>query len=397
MKSRRRGSSPAARDTRPGAATSGSLFDDLRTDNPGIVGTRLLNHDLTVHQGAQASRESIVLVDNDFFKVFDLPLAAGDRETALRTPGDVILTEAMAAKYFPGQRPQSVIGKTLNLTDDQGTADYRVSAVAKTLPNNTDQQFDFIRLLTPAYTDTVGNWKHYGSQRLQTVLRIDNPAEAARLNSGFRDFANRHAANQFGTDKPDTVFRLSADPLTGIHLADDKARNSIYALGLVGVLAFLIAAINYINLATARAGMRAKEVAVRKTLGATQGDLRTQFLCEAVLVTLLAMLIGLSLVEVGLPLINSFGALHLKLDYVGEAVPLALAGGFILLVGLPGRALPRFRAGRFPPGPGAGVVAHPLLAAAGPSAPARGWWCCSSPSSSLSSSWSWASSPSSST
>jgi len=99
----------------------------------------------------------------------------------------VVLSEAMAAKYFPDVRPQTVIGKTLHLTDDEGTADYRVSAVSRTLPETTDQKFDFIRVMTPAYMDSVGNWKHNGSQRLQTLLRINSPAEVAHLNASFRD------------------------------------------------------------------------------------------------------------------------------------------------------------------------------------------------------------------
>jgi len=79
--------------------------------------------------------------------------------------------------------------------------------------------------MTPAYMDSVGNWKHYGSQRLQTLLRINSPAEVAHLNASFRDFVNRHAANDFGPDKPDTVLRMSVAPLTSIHLSDPKTRN----------------------------------------------------------------------------------------------------------------------------------------------------------------------------
>ena len=138
-------------------------------------------------------------------------------------------------------------------------------------------------------------------------------------------------------------------PILGLHLQNEKIRTSVYVLGLVGVLAFLIAAINYINLATARAGMRAKEVAVRKTLGATQGSLRAQFLGEAALVTLVAILIGLSLVELSLPLINSFGGLQLKLDYAKDALTLLASAAFVMGVGLLAGLYPAFVLAGFKP------------------------------------------------
>jgi len=326
--------------------TNGSMLDDLKTDNPGLVGTRQLPTNVTIHIGAQSTLEQENLVDPDFFKVFDLPLAAGDKATALASPDGVVLSKAMADKYFPDGK---ALGKTIRLTDDEGTHDYRVSAVLKTIPDNTDHNFDVLRQLTRTFIDNQGNWHHYGNQRLETDLLLSGPAEAARLNAQYPAFADRHAANQFGTDVPHTILHSKVYPLTGLHLQDPKTHTSIAILGIVGVLAFLIAAINYINLATARAGMRAKEVAVRKTLGATQGTLRSQFLCEALLTTLIAALIGLSLVELSLPLINSFGDLKLRLDYVNEGLPLAAAGAFILLVGLLAGVYPAFVLAGFKP------------------------------------------------
>ncbi len=332
--------------TDPQPYTGGVLLDDLKADYPQLVGTRLWENNVTVHMGAQTTRESATLVDSDFFKVFDLSVAEGDKMTALSSPDDVMLSRTMADKYFPGGK---AVGKTIRLTDDQGTHDYRISAVLKVLPANTESKFDFVRLLTPQYISTIPNWKHYGSQRLQTALLLPGPAQAVELDKAFPKFVDRHAAGNFGDDLPHTLLRMTVAPLISLHLADEKTRTSVYVLGVVGILAFLIAAINYINLATARAGMRAKEVAVRKTLGATQGSLRAQFLCEALLTTLIAALIGLSLVEVGLPQINAFGDLHLKLDYAGEAIPLAAAGVFIVLIGLLAGLYPAFVLAGFKP------------------------------------------------
>ncbi len=333
--------------TDPSAYTSGGLLEDLKTDYQ-VRGTRIMDRTATVHMGSQTTSESVQRVDGEFFALTGISLIAGDTATALSAPDKVVLTRAMAAKYFPGQAPASVVGKVIRLTDDEGTNNYRVSGVIETPPDNTDLTLKFVRLLTPAYTSTVGAWHHYGSQRLETLVLAD-PASVAHLEPLLPAFTDRHAAKDFTPAVPHTIMHFNLYPLRDVHLQDAKTRTNVFALGIVGVLAFFIAAINYVNLATARAGMRAREVAVRKTLGATQGMLRSQFLCEAVLTTLIAALIGLSLVEVSLPLINAAGGLSLKLDYVAEGLPLALAGAFILLAGLLAGLYPAFVLAGFKP------------------------------------------------
>ncbi len=331
----------------PSINTAGSVLDDLKADF-GVTGTRLLDNDVTVHIGSQSTAETLVRVDPDFFKVFALHLQAGDAASALSAPSNVMLSREMADKYFPHMPVATLIGKTLRLTDDEGTVDYRISAVFDTSPDATETDFKFIRQLTPAYMAKAGRWTSYGSQRLTTII-LSDPAAATRLDTQLPAFLDRHATKDFAPDIPHKIMRMNVYPLVKTHLQDPRTRTSVFALGIVGVLAFFIAAINYINLATARAGMRAKEVAVRKTLGATQGSLRTQFLCEAVLTTIIAALIGLSLVEVCLPLINSFGGLKLKLDYAGQALPLTAAAAFVLLCGLIAGLYPAFVLSAFKP------------------------------------------------
>ncbi len=327
--------------------TSGGLFEDMQADYQ-VHGTRILDNSVTVHMGAQVTREMVERVDPEFFTVTGLKLLAGDVSQALNAPDKMVISREMAGKYFPGLGLAATVGKTLQLTDDEGTNNYRVSGVVETPPDNSDITLKFIRVLTPAYTAGIKNWHHYGSQRLMTLV-LSDPAGAARLNAFMPAFTDRHAAKDFSPDLAHTIIHISLYPLQQVHLQDPKTRTNVYALGIVGVLAFLIAAINYVNLATARAGMRAKEVAVRKTLGATQGMLRAQFLCEAALTTVIAAVIGLSLVEVSLPVINAVGGLRLKLDYVAEGLPLALSGAFILLAGLLAGLYPAFVLAGFKP------------------------------------------------
>ena len=333
--------------TDPWVHTSGAVLDDFKTDYP-LHGTRILDKSATVHIGTQATGESVQRVDSEFFAVTGLTLIAGDTATALDTPDKVVLTHEMADKYFPGQAPQAILGKIVRLTDDEGTNNYRISGVMETPPDNTDFSLKFVRQLTPAYASTTDGFHNYSSQRLTTLIASD-PASSAHLQSLLPAFLDRHAVKDFKPAVPHTLLHLSLYPLRDVHLQDPKTRTNVFTLGIVGLLAFFIAAINYVNLSTARAGMRAREVAVRKTLGATQGMLRTQFLCEALLTTLVAALIGLSLVELSLPLINAAGGLSLKLDYVAQGLPLALAGVFILLAGLLAGLYPAFVLAGFKP------------------------------------------------
>ncbi len=230
-----------------GYETQGGLLDDLRQDEPQLVGTRVWDKDVTVHRNGRASREKEELVDGDFFRIFDLRLIAGDRDTAL-APGQILLTEAMALRYF-GAEP--ALGKVMTLTDDEGTRDYLVSGILETPPATTDLRFDFLRLISPQRVDRMGaDWRDYNNGDVHTFLSPTVP-QARQLNADFDHFVDIKADRQMRVIPAHTVLRLRAHSLKSIHLEDSKA--SVVALGLIGVATFLIAAINYVNLSTARA------------------------------------------------------------------------------------------------------------------------------------------------
>jgi len=319
------------------------MLDVLHEDFPDLVGTRLWDHRLTVHSNGESTLEQEEAVDPDFFKVFDLPLVQGDKANALQ-PGKMMLTEAMARKYF-GRT--DVIGDTLRVNEEEGERSYVISAILKDIPHNTERKFDFIRLITPDLVAARGaNYRNFGSTSLNTYVRFDDPAQAAALGSQLDDFVDRKGGTVNGGQKRTTIMTLRLLPFLGLHLRDPKAMTSVLTLGLVGILSFGIAAINFINLATARAGMRAREVAVRRTLGATQTGLRVQFLGEALLMTLLSLIGGLSLVELTLPVINAAGGTDLALHY-GPFLFSML--GAVLAMGLLSGIYPAFVLAAFQP------------------------------------------------
>jgi putative ABC transport system permease protein len=161
-------------------------------------------------------------------------------------------------------------------------------------------------------------------------------------------FADRYG----GTEQPGpphTWATLRIAPLLGEHLTDPTAAMTVTALGAVGALTLLLAAINYVNLATARAGLRAREVALRKVMGATGGKLIIQFMAEAVATVVLAALIGLALCELALPGVNAAGGLSLKLDYLRDSWLWATLLGVIVVVGFGAGLYPALILSRFQP------------------------------------------------
>ena len=308
--------------------TMGGLLDELRQDFPGVVGTRFMGGaDLDGKDGGSVVRNGIATfddigqVDASFLQVFDLPWVAGDKTTALTAPASIVLSRSAARKYFGDTDP---IGQTLTLALDK-TVPHRVTGVFEDLPKASDFKFSILARLP---TSDLGEWwNHWGSTSLKTYLRFPDEAAAKAFEQKMPAFVARHGARDLGDD---AAMRMALPllPLTKAHLQpagqESASRKlTVVTLGLVGILTLLIAIVNYVNLASARAGLRAREVAMRKVLGADRATLIRQFLGEAVLAVAVAALFGLVLAEIGLPLINAAGGLSLAMPYA-IVVPLLL-------------------------------------------------------------------------
>ena len=327
-------------------ASMGGLLDELRQDYPQLMGTRVWDNSGIVRQGAQVSSEQVEVVDPGFFKVFDLPLQRGDKAHLLASPDDLILSETRAKRYFGSTNP---IGQRITLSVRGKVTDYRVAGILKDLPKNTDLQFDIIVPLTPQMVADHGRtWRHWGSEELSTFLKFDTAREANALDADLDRFTDLYGAADIGPHAH-TEFRLRTLPLASLHLIDPKDVALIATIGMVGILTLLLAAVNYINLATARAGLRAREVALRKVVGATSRTLVMQFMLEALATSFFAGLIGLALTEIALPFINSAGGLNLKIDYLGHESIVPLLALVIALVGGCAGLYPAFLLARFQP------------------------------------------------
>ncbi len=325
--------------------TMGGLLDQMREDFPGTVGTRVRGGEdagNVVRSGVAVS-EDVAQVDSTFFDVFDLPMAQGDGRSALRSPANAIISESAAKKYFGSSDP---IGQTMTVAMDSANS-YRVAGVFRDLPKNSDFQLSI--LIPLAKTPPNENWYHWGSSHLQTFLRFDTPEAARAFERKTAAFVDRRATKDMGKDASRTL-ALALLPIERGHLEPTGTQSAgqkltVVTLGIVGLLTLLIAIVNYVNLATARAGLRAREVAMRKVLGADRGALVRQFLGEAVLTVALAALIGLMLAELSLPLVNAAGGLSLTIPYL-VVVPLLLL--LVLVVGVAAGFYPAMLLSRYP-------------------------------------------------
>jgi putative ABC transport system permease protein len=234
-----------------------------------------------------------------------------------------VLTRAKALQYLGSAQ---AIGRRLTLVLDGAAHDYRVTAVLADPPAATDLKFDFMVPFTPALTPDQTRWRHWGSQQLETYLRFKTPAAAQVIAADLDHFVDRHAGSSLPPPIPHATMGLPLRPLLTLHLRDPKDAAVVAALGAVGVLVALMAAVNHVNLATVGASMRAREVALRKVMGSTRRALVAQFMGEAVATVALAALLALGLCELALPAINAMSGLSLRLDYgsIRGVLPLLL-------------------------------------------------------------------------
>jgi len=240
------------------------------------------------------------------------------------------------------------VGKKLTVAFDGEVRDLRIVAVVKDPPKTTDFNFDLITPLKVPSPAEDPAWREWGSIQLRTYLRMKTPDQARALDANFDRFIDRHAVHDMGPNAHE-MWGERTLPLVAMHLSEPKDAAVIAALGGVGLLTLLLAAVNYVNLATARAGLRAREVAVRKVMGATVPALIGQFMAEAVATAALGALLGLALCELALPLVNAAGGLSLKLDYLGDPSLPAAVLLTVALVGLGAGAYPALILAQYQP------------------------------------------------
>ncbi|HVV27977.1 MAG TPA: ABC transporter permease [Rhizomicrobium sp.] len=299
--------------------------------------TRLVKEGMTLTAGDRQFLEKVGTVDPNFLQVIALPLVEGDPRSALSRPENLVISQSAARKYFGDADP---IGKTLTTgrggcIDDPVCANaivvLKVTGVMRDLPHNTQLDFDFLMPNT-SLADRISqeekkNW--LSNSNTFGYVTLSPGADPAAVLAKLKPILDRNIDISAFTNVKVPGSRLLEPRLTPFqdaHLTTDrfggmKAPGSwtmLYGISMIGLLILLVACFNFMNLATARATMRAREVSLRKTLGATRRQLMVQFLGESVLMSLLALVFALALVEVVLPTYCSFLGVPLTLHYLKD-------------------------------------------------------------------------------
>lgn len=314
------------KDRPPTVGSAGLFLDSVRKTFPDVVGTRIANSYMNIRVGNHVYEEVGQFVDPDFFKVFDISLLEGDKVSALRDPDGVLISEPMALKYFGTVK---AVGRYLDISDDGyqdipaplGAHSWRVTGVIRSLPKNSNLQLDFVRLLRQPYISTTPYWNTWSVATRRNFLLLPSRHWADTINARLDDIIRTNGEILRTREKgilsvADVHVRVM--PLVEEHLMAPQDRAGVIAMSTAATIALSAALINYINLTTARAGPHAREVAMRKSVGATTKRLRVQFLAEGLIAVIFAFILGLSIAELALPAINRLGKLSLSLDYAAD-------------------------------------------------------------------------------
>ena len=294
---------------------------------------------------------NVVFADSNFFDVFDFHLLQGNPNTALAAPLSIVLSQQTATRFFGEQNP---LGKTIV---GQGDHLYTVTGVVENAPQNSHLDYNALVSWTttvPGIGPLAFGWMNNMITQVDfTYLLLAHRDDAAALEAKLPDFMQR-----FFAERADQ-YQLYLQPLTNIYLQSahilftDRTRAGngtyVYAFSGIALLILGIACINFINLATANASKRAREVGVRKVMGGLRAQLAQQFLGEAVLYSLAALVIALMLVEVTLSRVNFFASQDISLHLWSEPVSLLAVLAMALLVGLLAGSYPTLVLSRFQP------------------------------------------------
>lgn len=249
--------------------------------------------------------DGMIFADSTFFDVFSFEMIEGNPETALDEPFNLVLTEEIAKKHFPDG---DAFGKTMTANDKSV---YRITGIVKDVPGNSHFTFSMIAPYS-TYVKISGRRPNddWGSLNVHTYVLLSNGTDPKNVESKFPELLKKNMGEL--TEVESIKFEPFLQPLTSIHLHSNLMAeigptsdiSNVYAFLAIAVFIILIACINFMNLSTARSMKRAKEVGLRKVVGADRRQLISQFIGESLILSFIGLILGLILVELALPAFN---------------------------------------------------------------------------------------------
>lgn len=313
-------------------------------------GVRIYNpatrNPLIVKNGDKIFQEKrFYFADSTLFDVFSFHLLQGNSVKALVEPNSVVLTQSSARKYFGGE---DVIGKTLTINN---TAEYKVTGLIEDCPSNSMIQFDFLASMSSREESKNQIW---WSANYQTFVLVNANTDIKQLQAKTNAIVKKALADELTSPGDYVVYNFT--PFTDIYLKSNTDEPEVvgsiqyvYVFSAIALLVLVIACINYVNLATAKAADRAKEVGIRKVAGAIRSQLFSQFISESLIVTFAGICIAFLLSTLALPLFNSLTGKNFAVADLFSIKFLLLSIGVWVVIALLAGAYPAIAITSFKP------------------------------------------------
>ncbi|UCE41456.1 MAG: ABC transporter permease [Candidatus Aminicenantes bacterium] len=326
--------------------TPGPLATAMKDEFPEVLNATKVSARRMVlkHKENRFAENRVYYADSSFLEIFHFPLIAGNPDRALAEPNCLLLSKNMAEKYFGRENP---VGKTLLV----GKKNYQITGVLENIPGNSHFRFDFLASFS-SLVDLYGRERAYrwNSWSYHTYVLLHEKSDPISLENKLPAFLAKNY-------KEDARQILRLQPVADVHLhikanfelePSADIRN-VYLLSAIGLFILLIACFNYMNLSTARATTRAKEIGMRKIIGAKRVQLIRQFLGESVLFSLIALLFSVTLVKLLLPAFRVFMDRKLETGFIQDGTSLLTLLGVVLFIGFVSGSYPSFVLSSFQP------------------------------------------------
>lgn len=320
--------------------------------------TRLLNITRPIIRSKENSyiAEDFYYADSNFFETFTVPFIEGNPQTALAKPNTMVINQEMARKYFGNANP---IGRVLKVNQHE----IEITGVTEKMPSNSHFQYNFLASLT---TLRVNTWDSWLTSNLFTYVVLKPGVKPEHLQEKFHQIVYKHVGPEvqqiMGIDidsfeEMGNTYGFFLEPITDIHLHStlDNQHNPggniayVYFFSTIALFILLIACINFMNMATAKYTNRLKEVGIRKVLGSRKSQLIMQFLIESIIISLAAVILAMTVVELVLPLFNNLAGKEMELSYFNNWIALPALLTFGIIVGVLAGSYPAFFLSSFKP------------------------------------------------
>lgn len=317
-----------------GNITSWPVAPNLEAEFPEIESAvRIIEMGALVRRGElKFNEEEVIAVDSDFFTIFDFKLVNGNAETALKKPFTAVISKPVAQKYFGDKNP---VGETFQIFEEGHSIE--VTGVMEDIPVNSQIQgqivLSMVTFSQKLYEGVDNQWGNYSPV---TYILVSPNTDPKQLEAKFPAFLEERAGTIMRESQ--MFVTLSLEPFKEVYLHSTKGGsvqgsiNNVYIFGMVAIFILGIACINFVNLTTARSVERAKEVGIRKVVGAQKSHLASQFIGESVIICLLAAILTVGLVALILPYFNQMAGKTVAENIFSE--PFNLLMLFAVAIGL---------------------------------------------------------------